>query len=81
MKPVLNQEHLNNAADNNKQPERRLSPSGRSAVVGSYLASGGKTGLCLIYLLINNERGQVTIYNIVLFGIVPLYTLYLNKKC
>lgn len=34
MKPILNKEHLNNAADNNKQPERRLTPRGRSAVVG-----------------------------------------------
>jgi hypothetical protein len=33
-KPVLNQERINNTIHNNKQPERRLTPSGRSAVVG-----------------------------------------------
>jgi len=36
MKPVLHKEHLNNAATTNKQPERRLTPRGRSAVVGSF---------------------------------------------
>jgi hypothetical protein len=50
-------------------------------LLGSFEQVGEKAGSCLIYLLINNERGQVTIYNNVLLGLVPLYTLYPNKKC